>query len=82
MPLFVLRSAVGGSTVPAEYCEQVVDDQTVLAMLLPNIRGQGLCAIILVHYMIQIHNNFMENYSRLSQQRYSLHSVCVCVFVL
>ncbi|KAK2140291.1 hypothetical protein LSH36_1404g00023 [Paralvinella palmiformis] len=60
--------AVGGSTVPAEYCEQTIDDNTCLAMLLPTLHGQGLCATALVYHLVKIHNDFMEEYSQMKKQ--------------
>ena len=69
---YFLIAAIGGSTVPAEYCEETVDDDSCLAMLLPTLHGQGLCATALVHRLVQIHNDFMEEYATIMKQTYVL----------
>jgi hypothetical protein len=79
MFVLFLHLAVGGSTVPAEYCEHSVDDNCNLAMLLPTLRGQGLCATALVHHMVQIHNDFIENYCRITKQEYVVNHVFLVI---
>ncbi len=56
--------------MPGEYCEHGINDNTSLTMLLPTRRGQGLCATALVHRIINIHNDFIEEYASIKKQPY------------
>jgi len=55
--------------VPREFCEETVTTDTRLAMLLPTVKGLGVCSFALLQYLATMQNNFMEEYSRLTSQR-------------
>ena len=59
----------GEVRVPEEMCEETVSDETSLVMLLPSTKGLGVCSVALLQYLAVIQNNFMEEYSRVAQQR-------------
>ena len=70
MTLFVcLSPGFGGVQVPREFCEETVTTDTSLAMLLPAVKGLGVCSFALLQYLATMQNNFMEEYSRLTGQR-------------
>ncbi len=76
MVCFSPHTAVGGMALPQEYCEHSVSGNTSLAMLLPALRGPGLCATVLVHYITHIHNSFIEEYAKLTRYKYVGNSCC------
>lgn len=62
--------AFGGDIrVPDKLCKDTVSEETTLAMLLPSVKGLGICSFALLRYMALIQNNFMEEYSKLTKQR-------------
>ncbi|KAI0227840.1 hypothetical protein LSAT2_021675 [Lamellibrachia satsuma] len=70
---YLLREAIakvgfGGIQVPKEFCEETVSREMSLAMLLPAVKGLGVCSFALLQYLVTMQNNFMEEYSRLSKQ--------------
>jgi hypothetical protein len=74
-----------GKRLTQEQCDPVTD-QTTLDMLLPSKRGQGLCPIALVTYLCQIQNKFMEEYSRITNQRFetevSIQEACLSQMIV
>jgi len=61
--------AFSGQQLPAEFTPEQIDVETRLAVLLPSLRGWGLCSVALVYYLCQLQNNFMEGYSERTKQR-------------
>lgn len=61
--------AFGDTRVPEELCEEAVSEETSLAMLLPSVKGIGVCSFALLRYLAVIQNNFVEKYSELTKQR-------------
>ena len=59
----------GDVLVPHEFFEETVTTDTSLAMLLPAVKGLGVCSFVLLQYLATMQNDFMEDYSRLTGQR-------------
>ena len=55
--------------VPKEYCAIEITDNTSLALLLPTLKGEGICSTGLVHYLVTLHNEFIEEYARLRHKK-------------
>ncbi|KAK2149470.1 hypothetical protein NP493_2985g00001, partial [Ridgeia piscesae] len=77
----ILRERLAGAVfgevrVPEEMCEETISNETSLAMLLPSMKGLGVCSVALLQYLAVIQNNFMEEYSRVAQQSCE-ETVCV-----
>ncbi|KAK2177038.1 hypothetical protein NP493_621g02052 [Ridgeia piscesae] len=64
----IAKVGFGGVQVPREFCEETVTTDTRLAMLLPTVKGLGVCSFALLQYLATMQNNFMEEYSRLTSQ--------------
>ena len=61
--------AFGDTRVPEELCEEAVGEEMSLAMLLPSVKGIGVCSFALLRYLAMTQNNFVEKYSKLTKQR-------------
>lgn len=51
--------------VPSAIRELEITDESPLELLLPSAHGQGLCAYVLVEFLMRTQNEFLEEYSRL-----------------
>ena len=49
--------------IPLEYCDKEMTIKSSLSCLLPGVRGESICSLGLVHFLTNLQNNFMENYS-------------------
>ena|SRR6218665_3672629 len=65
--IFIL-AVFSGYTIPIDYTQEPVNVDSRLAMLLPSLRGWGLCSVALVYYLQELQNNFLENYSKERKQ--------------
>ncbi|PVD28712.1 hypothetical protein C0Q70_11306 [Pomacea canaliculata] len=57
-------------SLPQEFSNYVITKNSPLAVLLPSTRGPGLCAYILLYYLLVQHNEFLHRYCKLTKQRY------------
>ena len=58
--------SIEGLRVPVDYHTIKVDvAKTKIVMLIPSWRGLGLCAFAVTHKLTEIHNDFMEQYTKL-----------------
>jgi len=67
----------GGRTLPVEYIEISLSEQSPLAILLPSLRGYGLCSVALTYLLCQKQNDFLEAYSTIT--KYKLDAAAVDV---
>lgn len=56
-------------SLPQEFFNYVITKNSPLAVLLPSTRGPGLCAYILLYYLLVQHNEFLHRYCKLTKQR-------------
>jgi len=61
--------AFGGQSLPMEYAQSAVDDNSCLAVLLPSLRDYGLCSIALLYFLYEKQNDFLERYCKLKKQK-------------
>lgn len=54
---------------PKDLCEQVMNDKSPIAVLLPNGEGKGICSLALVFFLTTVHNDFNERYQNLIGER-------------
>ncbi|XP_070580810.1 E3 ubiquitin-protein ligase rnf213-alpha-like [Ptychodera flava] len=57
----------GGLLVPKESCNQVIHENTSLGMILPTRKGDGICSTALVEFLINIQNEFLEKYTKITE---------------
>lgn len=50
---------LGEIKLPAEYCQEELDLNADLQVLLPRRQGLGLCSTALVSYLIALHNDLI-----------------------
>jgi hypothetical protein len=53
----------------AEYRNHTVTVSSPVAVLMPSARGPGLCAYMLLQFLLGRHNQFLEDYCKLTKQR-------------
>ncbi|XP_062588954.1 E3 ubiquitin-protein ligase RNF213-like [Saccostrea cucullata] len=56
---------------PKEYCEKKLSEKDALGFLLPMHDGIGMISFIMVHYMIEHQNQFLQEYSRISDTSFA-----------
>ncbi len=61
--------AFSNMVVPKEYCGKEIGDNTSLALLLPTMKGEGICSTGLIHFLVKQHNDFIEEYARLRHHK-------------
>ena len=54
---------------PKDLCEQVMNDKSPIAVLLPNGDGKSICSLALVFFLTTVHNDFNERYQNLIGER-------------
>lgn len=64
-------SPKGRIYVPREYCQETISSNSCLAMLLPSLRGQGLCSYALVHFLLMKQNEFLQQYYHITGKEMS-----------
>ena len=74
MDILCFNLVCGNKPMPAEY--QNIDvwnlEETPLAVLLPNWRGYGICAIAILYFLASIQNDFLETYAKFTKTRYDV----------
>jgi hypothetical protein len=55
--------------VPEEWHNHVVSVDSPVAVLLPSIQGPGLCAYVLMQFLLIHNNDFLHNYCPLVNLR-------------
>ncbi|KAL8623378.1 hypothetical protein ACOMHN_065912 [Nucella lapillus] len=58
-------------SLPEEFFNATIDEQSPLAVLLPSTQGPGLCSYILLQFLFSRHNFLLEAACPLIQQKYS-----------
>ena len=64
-----LLAAFGGKTLPSEYAQRPVNEDSCLAMLLPSLRDFGLCSLALLYFLYEKQNDFLERYAKLRKTK-------------
>jgi hypothetical protein len=67
--LSLINYAFDGRTLPAEYAQKSIDEDSCLAVLLPSLRGYGLCSVALTYFLFEKHNDFLEKYSIVTKNK-------------
>jgi hypothetical protein len=65
----LINYAFGGRTLPAEYAQKSVDEDSCLAVLLPSLRGYGLCSVALTYFLFMKQNDFLEEYATITKNK-------------
>lgn len=68
--MFYATAFAGGLRLSDEQRNQSVDQDTKIISFVPSGRGDGLRSLAVVSYLCDVQNQFMEEYSRLTGQRY------------
>ncbi|XP_052808436.1 E3 ubiquitin-protein ligase RNF213-like [Mya arenaria] len=57
----VCRTEFGRALIPSEYCDSDIDTFTPISVLLPSIKGPGLCSYGLLEFLFRTQNEFLTN---------------------